>query len=171
MEFGGEVYMLVDTDERELRLGQLRLIVIIMIAIFVAILSYTIWWSCDYNEKYGFFKKCTAEVVKRTEDDEGTVQNILMYYDENGVEYRLTVDNADYDICDKVTIYYDRNNPLGIVYRLDSKRIWLPILTALFGLGCITLTIVFVMLQSNVYNKKHNKNKQKTIPSNDIVHK
>lgn len=155
----------MENNERELRLGQLRLVLIVMTVVFVAILSYTIAWQCNYNEKYGFFKKCQAKVVEQVRDDEGELRDVLLYFDDDGVEYRLT---ADYDsnkqVGDKITIYYDENNPFGVIYSLDGKRIWLPVLTSLFGVGCGVLCVIYILSYKNVYgyfifHKKSNDNK------------
>lgn len=142
-----------EQDEQELRAGQLRIIIVIMVVLLVALLSYTIIWSTNYNKTYGFFKKTIAEVVEQSESD-GVVKDVLLY-EVDGVEYRLTGDyNSKNEIGDKVKIYYDKNNPLGVVYKLDSNRVLLPVLTSLFGVGCIILMVVYILIIKDISDKK-----------------
>lgn len=141
--------------EQELRLYQLKLIVIIMVIVFVALLSYTIYWSIDYNKKYNFFVKTDAVVVEQIDKD-GITKDVLKY-DVNGVEYRI---NADYhsknEIGDTVVLYYDKHNPIGVIYSLDSNRIVLPIITGLFGVTCSALIVVYFLISKSLikYKKK-----------------
>lgn len=142
--------------EQQLRLGQLRLIVSLMIGIFVVITSYTIYWLVEYNKKYGFFVKTNAEVVEQIEED-GIVRDVLQYK-VNGIEYRVTAEYvSDNQLGDVVKIYYDKNNHLGIVYSLDSKRIILPVLAGLFGAVCVALIVVYIQIKKSIYGKPNRK--------------
>lgn len=142
-----------DENEQELRLGQLRMLVIVMVILFAVLLGYTIYWSIDYNRQYGFFEKTTAEVVSQEVVD-GKKRDTIKYY-VDGVEYRLVADySGNKQIGDRLTIFYDKSNPLGVVYKLDSKRIVLPILTGVFGAGCVALVILYILLYTGYKNRK-----------------
>lgn len=146
-----------DNTEAQLRLGQLRTILIVMFVIFVTILSYTIYWLIDYEKQYGFFEKTKAEVIEQSIED-GITRDILRY-NVNGVEYRILADYvSDNEVGDVIKIYYDKNNPIGIIYSLDIKRIAYPLLTALFGVGCISLTIVYILMKKS-FKLRHNKSR------------
>jgi hypothetical protein len=136
--------MQVET-EKDLRIKQLRLIVFVMIVIFIAILSYTIYWLSSYNKHYGFFKETSAEVVDRVDMD-GSMYDVL-YYSIDGIEYKVTSDIVtDNEVGDEIKIYYDKDNPLGIIYSLDNKRIILPIITVCFGLFCVALIVIYILI-------------------------
>ena len=140
-------------EEKELRLGQLRLIVIVMTLIFLFMAVYTTYFIIDYNEKYDFFEKTTAEVIEHQVID--GVEYDLLSYKVNGNEFRITTEYASKnDIGDTITIYYDINNPLGIVYSLDSRRIWLPVLTSIFASANIALVVVYILIRKGVFAKK-----------------
>ena len=140
-------------EEKELRLGQLRLIVIVMTLIFLFMAVYTTYFMIDYNEKYDFFEKTTAEVIEHQVID-GEEYDLLSYK-VNGNEFRITTEYASKnDIGDTITIYYDINNPLGIVYSLDSRRIWLPVLTSIFASANIALVVVYILIRKGVLAKK-----------------
>ena len=131
--------------EQQLRINQLRMIVVIMVVLFVTILGYTIYWSIDYNRKYNFFRKAEAEVVSHI-DEEGVIRDVLMFK-VDGIEYRVTASyESKNDIGDNVVIYYDKNNPIGIIYSLDNKRIIFPVLSGLFGTGCVALIVVYIYI-------------------------
>ncbi|MGN0960711.1 MAG: hypothetical protein ACI4PF_00760 [Christensenellales bacterium] len=137
--------------EQRLRLNQLRMIVIIMVVIFAVILSYTIFWSIDYNNKYGFFTKTKAEVVSQVNEN-GITKDVLSYK-VGEVEYRITADySSNNSIGDTITIFYDKNNPIGIIYSLDNKRIILPVLSSLFGVVCLGLVIIYISIEKSYKN-------------------
>ena len=137
--------------EKDLRINQLKLILFVMIVIFVAITSYTVYWLINYNKHYGFFVETKAEVVEQV-NLEGTIHDVL-FYEIEGNEYKVTSDiKSNNDLGDIITIYYDEDNPLGIIYSLDNKRIILPIITACFGVCCIALLVTYILIY--VSNKK-----------------
>lgn len=140
-------------NEQELRLGQLRMLVIVMVILFTVLLGYTIFWSINYNRQYGFFEKTTAEVVSQEVVD-GKKRDTIKYYI-GDVEYRLVADYSENrQIGDKLTIFYDKGNPFGVVYKLDNKRIILPILTGVFGAGCVVLVVLYILLNTEYKNRK-----------------
>lgn len=152
--------------EQQLRLGQLRMIVFIMVLLFVIILSYTIFWTIDYNNKYAFFIKTDATVVSQVEED-GKVKDILAYT-VDGIEYRTTCGYASKNnIGDIVTIYYDKNNPIGIIFALDSKRIIFPVITGLFGVTCIGLIVVYILIDKSIKRKTLSKSGENQITEPD----
>ncbi len=143
-------------EEKELRLNQLRLIVIVMTLIFAFMMVYTIYFLVDYKDKYGFFKKATAEVVEHQELN-GKEYDLISYF-VDGNEFRITTEyETKNDIGDTITIYYDINNPLGIVYSLDSRRIWLPILTTVFASANIGLCVMYILIRKGIIKAKLNK--------------
>ena len=142
--------------EKDLRINQLRLIVFVLVAIFVAITTYTVYWLINYNKHFGFFQEVTAEVVDRV-DMEGKTYDVL-HYVVNDIEYKVTADVvSDNEKGDIITIYYDENNPLGIIYSLDNKRFILPIFSAVFGVLCVVLVVVYILIyRANKKSKRFN---------------
>jgi len=135
-----------------LRVQQLRLVVFVMIGLFLVMLAYTIYWFVDYNDKYGYFDKTTAVVVENKEIDEKKYS--VLKYDVGKHEYRITTEYpTDFEIGENVKIYYDRNNPIGFVFKLDSRRIILPIITGVFGACCIGLLSVYILFWNSIRNK------------------
>lgn len=142
-----------EENEKELRLGQLRIIIVIMIILFAVLLSYTIYWSVDYNKKYGYFEKTSAEVVSQ-EVKYGVLRDIISY-EVNGVEYKLTADYVSKnEIGDTITIYYDINNPFGVIYSIDIRKTLLPVLTSLFGTGCVVLCVIYGLTKKDISDRK-----------------
>ena len=131
--------------EKDLRINQLKLITLVMLAIFIAIVTYTVYWFIDYNRHYGFFQKTEAEVVEQVEL-EGVTFDVL-FYEIDGIEYKVTSDmKSKNDVGDIITIYYDEDNPLGIIYSLDNRRIALPIITVCFGVCCVALIVTYILI-------------------------
>lgn len=131
--------------ERELRIKQLRLLLIVLLVIFVAMLSYTIFWCTSYNRNYGFFEKTTAEVIEHVEiKDE--YYDVLEYTVDGNIFHKTTSYPSKNNIGDVITIYYDTNNPIGVIYSLDNKRIILPVISAIFGVGVVALIVVYFLL-------------------------
>ena len=146
--------------EQQLRLKQLRMIVVLMVVIFVAILGYTIFWIVDYNQKYGFFVKTEAEVVSQIK--ENGVTNDVVKFSVDNVEYQVIADyNSKNEVGDKIIIYYDKNNPIGIIESLNNNRIVLPVLTGIFGVLCIALIVVYMFIRKSY--KKNIANSKKKI--------
>jgi len=154
--------MLAET-ERDLRIKQLRLIVFVILVIFVVMLVYTIYWLIDYNKHFGFFVKTDAKVIEHA-DIEG-VQYDVLSYKINGIEYKVTSDiKSTNDVGDEITIYYDKDNPLGIIYSLDGRRIALPIIACCFGIVSIALVVVYVLIdRANKLDKLKSSYKTKYI--------
>ena len=95
-------------EEKELRLNQLKLIVLVTTLIFAFMLVYTIYWLVDYNKQYGFFEKTIAKVVEHQEID-GADYDLLSFV-VDGNEYRVTTEyESKNDIGDKVKVFYDKN--------------------------------------------------------------
>lgn len=146
--------------ERELRLKQLRLILIIMLVIFVAMLSYTIYWCADYKEKYGFFVE-TQAVVDSHVEIAGDMYDVLKY-DVNNVTFKKTTTYfSKNDVGDEITIYYDKNNPSGVIYSLDINRIILPVISLVFGVVVTALIVIYYLLVIGDKKKKVKHNKKK----------
>lgn len=139
-------------EEKELRLNQLRLIVIVMSLIFAFMLVYTCYFIIDYKDKYGFFEKATAEVIEHQEIN-GKEYDLLSYK-VDGNEFRITTEyESKNNIGEKITIYYDTNNPLGVVYSLDSRRVLLPILTSVFAVANIALIVMYILIRKGIIGK------------------
>lgn len=137
-------------EEKELRLNQLKLIVIVMTLIFLFMLVYTIYFLIDYKNKYNFFEKTSAEVIEHQKID-GKEYDLLSYK-VNGNEFRITTEyESKNKLGDTIIIYYDKNNPLGVVYSLDARRIWLPILVTIFGVGNLGLVILYFVIKKGVF--------------------
>lgn len=136
-------------NEKKLRLDQLRLLVIIFLIIFAFMLVYTIYWLIDYNKHYSFFVKTKADIVEHKEINDKTYDVISFSVDGN--EFRIVSDyESKNEIGDEITIYYDENNPLGIVYSLDSRRFVLPILTIIFGIASSSLAVVYILINRSM---------------------
>jgi len=155
--------------ERDLRINQLRLIVFVMLTIFIVILAYTTYWLIDYNKKFGFFVKTDAVVIDH-EEIEGIKYDVLNYKID-GIEYKVTADvKSSNDVGDQIVIYYDEENPLGIIYSLDNRRIILPILAGLFGVVAISLLVVYILIYTNnkMSKKLQNVNLQEDTKNKNI---
>lgn len=127
---------------KELRKKQVQLILIILAFLSILFISYTVYWEIDYNKKYGYFKSINAEVVDHNVIDE--LEYDVLEYDVGGITYLHTTSYISKNhIEDKITIYYDANNPNGVIYSLDSRRIVLPILSALFLLASIGVYVFY----------------------------
>ena len=140
-------------EERELKLSQLRLIVIVVLVISVAMIAYTISWFVGYENKYGFFHEITATVIEHKQLD-GDKHDILSFKID-GNEYRVTSTYiSDNEIGDEVTVYYDENNPLGVIYSKDTKLYSLPIISGIFLLCSIGLMIVYILFDRGIRKDK-----------------
>ncbi len=122
------------------------MIVILMLLVFVFMLVYTIYFVVDYNKEYGFFESATATVIDHQEIEGKTYD--LLSYNVDGNEFRITTEyESKNDIGDTITIYYDQDYPLGVIYELDSRRIWLPVITSIFGVGTAALVVVYFVFK------------------------
>ena len=139
--------------EKELRLNQLKLIVIVTILIFAFMLVYSIFWISNFKKDYDSYEKTWAKVIEHQEIN-GKVFDMLSYTID-GNEFRITTEYESKDyIGDKVVIYYDTNFPLDIVYSLDSRRIVLPVLTMVFGIVNVGLVVLYFLIKKGVVGQK-----------------
>ena len=116
--------------------------IVIMLVLFVVMLTYTIIWCFDYEKRYGFFVKTEAVVVEHS-TDAGKLYDVLEYTVDGVVLLNTTSYLSRNNIGDKVTIYYDENNPSGFVTKLDGRRVALPIITSVYGVASMILTIMY----------------------------
>lgn len=127
---------------KDLRKKQVRLIIIVLAFLSVVFIGFTIYWEIDYKKKFGYFSKVKAEVV-----DHAVVDNIeydVLEYDVGENTYRHTTSyKSKNHIEDVITIYYDKNNPTGVIYKLDGKRISLPIISSLFMMTSIGVYVFY----------------------------
>ena len=129
-------------DIRELKKRQYLMYIVIILVLFVVMLTYTIIWCFDYEKRYGFFVKTEAVVVEHS-TDAGKLYDVLEYTVDGVVLLNTTSYLSRNNIGDKVTIYYDENNPSGFVTKLDGRRIALPIITTIYGIASMVLTIMY----------------------------
>ena len=129
-------------DIRELKKRQYLMYIVIMLVLFVVMLTYTIIWCFDYEKRYGFFVKTEAVVVEHS-TDAGKLYDVLEYTVDGVVLLNTTSYLSRNNIGDKVTIYYDENNPSGFVTKLDGRRVALPIITSVYGVVSMILTIMY----------------------------
>lgn len=145
------------TDIRELKKRQYLMYIIIMLVLFAVMLTYTIIWSSDYNKRYGFFVKTEAVVIEHSMDN-GKLYDVLEYEVDGVVILNTTAYLSQNNIGDKVTIYYDEKNPSGFVTKLDARRVALPVITSIYGVVSMVLTIMFYtnyyMDNSSMHNTK-----------------
>ena len=151
-----------DLYEKELRIKQLRLILCVMFVIFLFMFVYTLYFVVDYNKEYGFFKKTTAEVVEHKKIENYTYD--VINYSVDGNEYVITTEYfSKNEIGDKIKIYYDVNNPIGIIYSLDSRRIVLPIIASLFFCVYVALLVVYILMRKSLTRQI------KTVSFNNLI--
>lgn len=129
-------------DIKELKKKQYLMYIVIMLVLFVVMLTYTVVWCFDYNKRYGFFVKTEAVVVEHVTES-GKLYDVLEYDVDGVVLLNKTSYISQNNIGDKITIYYDENNPSGFVTKLDGRRIALPIITSIYGVASMVLTIMF----------------------------
>ena len=162
-----------NNEELELRKQQFRLVLIILAVLFVLFFSFTLYFCINYYKSYNFFNKTQAEVVDHEVID-GIEYDVLEYV-VDGNEFRITSDyESKNHIEDIVTIYYAQDNPVGVIYELDSRRISLPIITLLFGLATIGLFVLYFINYNSNKNSDYqseivvdNKAEKVKIKSND----
>lgn len=148
--------------ERDLRIKQLRLVVWVMIALFVVMTIYTVYFVVQFNERFGDFIEIEATVVDHEQIGEVTCDKL--HYVIDGNEYYVTSDIvSENEIGDDITIYCDKDNVISFIYNLDGRRIALPIITACFGVVCIGLFITYILI-----NNANKKSKQKYVVVENI---
>lgn len=131
----------------ELKKKQYRLYVFIMLTLLVVMIAYTVFWCVSFNQTYGTFEKTLAKSVELYDMDDEVCGYALEYYDSVN---NVTIQNTSSDLAnkdnvgDKFTIYYDTENPSSVIKNLNAGRILLPIITSVYGVACIILTIIFI---------------------------
>lgn len=131
-------------DEFLERKRQFKLILMLLIGICIAMTMLTIIWEVNYFKTYGFFSKTNAEVVDQQIDNNGNVFDILKY-NVDGIDYIVKSDKiSENKIGDKYKVYYDTNNPIGLIYNLNYKVYMLPIVTMLFSIITILLGLFYL---------------------------
>lgn len=130
-------------DEFQLRKGQFKLILMILICVSLAMILLTIIWEVNYHANYGFFHKVKAEVIEQQIGDNGEVYDILRYK-ADGVEYKIKADKvSEHDVGDKYSVFYDENNPICIIYSINYKTYTLPIIAMLFTIITLLLGLYY----------------------------
>ena len=156
----------MQNQEKEVRRKQYKLLLTIMTILFLGILCYTIIWQINYYTKYNHFEKVSAQVVEHEIIGE-EVYDVLQY-NVDGVEYRKTTSYiSKNEIGDKVTIYYDTNSPIGVIYSLDYRRYALPIISAMIGAVCLAFYVIYFI--SYPKNKKSNKSSLPKTPVEELL--
>ena len=148
-----------DLTYNDLKNRQRLILLICSIVVFLVVAIYTIIWEINYYSKYGYFTKATAVVVDYVEI-EGKTYDVFEYEVKKDVFSRTHSDwESKYDIGDEFTIYFDENNPIGIIYNRDAKRIILPIISGvmlLVNIGLLVLYIDKIKNSTMQTNKKSN---------------
>ena len=140
---------MVGQSDKEIRKSQHKLILCLVFFVFIVMLGYTIIWEIDYHNRYGYFVKTTANIIDY-EIIEGNTYDVIEYTI-NNVEYQKTTEYLSKNkVGDRITIYYDKNNPIGVIYSIDIKTWLLPTITSVFGVVTISLTILYI----NYYKKQ-----------------
>ena len=135
---------------KDLRKKQVELILLVLAFLSLIFISYTIYWERDYNKKFGYFEKIEAEVVNHNVV-EGVEYDVLEYEVDSIIYHHVTSYKSKNHIEDKITIYYDKFEPAGVIYSLDIKRVLLPIISSLFVIFSIGVFIFyyFVFIKRN----------------------
>lgn len=135
----GETMQNIDND---LRKNQYKLLIAILMIVFLSIVGYTVYWEINYYSKYNHFKKVTAEVVAY-EVDGDKKYDVLEYVVNSSYYQNITSYESKNKIGDKISIYYDTNNPLGVIYSRDYRRYVLPIICVLLGVVCSSFVVIY----------------------------
>lgn len=139
----------------EYRKSQHRLIVFSLLAVFILFLGYTILWEYKYFDEYGNFKRTTATVIEHYEEDGFIFDKFSYLVDDTKEVIKITPFQSKYDIGEKFTVYYDENHEIEVIYKVDSKRWFLPIITAVFGWASLELLCIYISTYGNK-NKARN---------------
>jgi len=146
----------------DIRKGQFKLLLFLLSAIFLIMLVITIIFEINYYNKYGFFKRTTAEVTAHEEID-GVLHDVLEY-DAFGVTYIITAEReSQNNVGDKFTIYFDENNPIGIIYSLDYRRVMLPTITLIVQFIDVVLILYYARRFDKLNIEDLNDNFEKTL--------
>lgn len=140
---------------------------ILLTALVLSMIIYSIVWLVDYNRNYGFFVRTKAEVVgTEIPENSGRIVKELEYF-ADGAIYRIAIEDQDkYDIGDKFSVFYDENNPIGIIYNRDVRYYLLPIATILL----LIIDIGFAVIYFSTYYRKtsmHSGKKSLSLASDD----
>ena len=128
-----------------MRIRQLGLVVGLAFVIFLFILIYTIQWIVEYDKNLEEFIPIEAEIVEHKEID-GHMYDVMQFI-VDGNEYNITSEYpSEYEIGETVRIYYHKDNVFGIVSRLDARRETLPIVAICFGVVCVGLLVVYIII-------------------------
>lgn len=128
--------------DNDLRKNQYKLLIAILMIVFLSIVGYTVYWEINYYSKYNHFKKVTAEVVAY-EVDGDKKYDVLEYVVNSSYYQNITSYESKNKIGDKISIYYDTNNPLGVIYSRDYRRYVLPIICVLLGAVCSSFVLIY----------------------------
>ncbi len=128
--------------DNDLRKNQYKLLIAILMIVFLSIVGYTVYWEINYYSKYNHFKKVTAEVVAY-EVDGDKKYDVLEYVVNSSYYQNITSYESKNKIGDKISIYYDTNNPLGVIYSRDYRRYVLPIICVLLGTVCSSFVLIY----------------------------
>jgi len=141
-------------EERILRKNQHKLYLIILSIVFFVIATYTTIWEINYYINFGGLKKTTATVVAH--EYENDLKYDVISYDVDNVTYRKTTTYlSKNEINDKITIYYDEDNPaFGVVYSLDYRRIAYPIITVSLIFVTVGLIVVYNVAYRDIILKE-----------------
>lgn len=113
-----------------------------MLIIFLIVLGYTIYWEINYYTKYNHFEKVSAEVIGH-DTENGVTYDVLQYF-VNGSDYQSTTPySSRNEIGDKITVYFDKDNPMGIIYSRDYRRYVLPIISILMGAVFVSFCVIY----------------------------
>lgn len=146
------------SEEKEARRGQYKLLLTILALIFVTITAYTIFWEIRYHQKYNYFQRVEAEVSGFDTDDNGDQYAIINYYVNDNKYEKNTDIFLDKKVGDKILVYYDINDPYGVIYSLDYRRYLLPIISGVLG----GVFVVFLIMYKSSYPKQKIKQKRQT---------
>lgn len=137
--------MQVGLSEKQMKIRQFGLVVGLTFVVFIFILIYTIQWVVEYDKKLSEFVKTDATIISHKEI-EGIKYDVMQFF-VDGNEYNITSEfPSEHSVGQIIKIYYHKDNVLGIVSKLDNRRIVLPILAISFGVVCLGLFSVYMII-------------------------
>ncbi len=151
--------------EYHLRKSQNQLIVGMFGLLFVVMLVFTTLWVTKYNRDIADFARAEATIVDHAVDD--YVYDIIEFEVKNVIYRKTTPYISRNSVNDKIVVYYDTKNPTTVIYGLDARRIWLPIITVVFGMAFVGLIVLHFVtypkgaLHSTMQTKKKPRRKAK----------
>ena len=129
--------------DKDLRKNQYKLLIGILLFVMLVIVGYTIYWEANYYSKYNHFKKVTAEVVSY-EIKNNKKHDVLEYVVDSRYYQNVTSYESRNKIGDKISIYDDINNPIGVIYSRDYRRYVLPIISVLMMGICVSFIVIYI---------------------------